>query len=201
MKNLSPIFWSGLVILCCGSAFAATNSIKDPQVIVAGDDGSFPVGSEFSFISPSGTSPVSLPNGSPCVVAGISVPLCLFQNVSGFGWGTLTFTISPRGQTGPFSCTALAYFTGCSFNEAGTQVIFFGGTGIAVGHDFVVEVIGWAAGSKFDGEGAQTQGSGTAFEGPAQGTPTSKPGNVALFLDNHVALVERRRLRIAVFFV
>ncbi len=163
MKNLSPMFWNATVLLCCSWAHASTSSIKDPQVIIAGGSGSFPVGSEFSFISPSGTSPVSLPGGSPCVVSGISVPLCLFQNASHFGWGTLTFTISPGGQTGSFSCTALAYFTGCSFNETGTRVIFFGGTGIAAGHDFVVEVIGWAAGSTFEGEGAKTQGSGTAM--------------------------------------
>lgn len=195
MKALCAIFWAATVALCSGWAHGATTPIKDPQVIIAGGDGSFPVGSSFSFISPSGTSPISLPDGSPCLVGQVSVLDCLFANASGFNWSSLTFSISPGGQKGPFSCSALAYFAGCSFNEAGTKVTFFGGNGIAAGKDFVVAVIGWSPGTTFDGEAKGQEASGTAFKATVQYTPASEPRTAAVFLNGQVALVRWERLR------
>jgi len=110
MKTLSLLLSVGIIGACCAATRGdPTRRRGDPEVIIAGGKGSFPVGSAFSIVSPSGTSPINLSGGSPCLVAGISVPDCVFQNVSDSTWSA--FAISPTGQKGPFSCSALAYFT------------------------------------------------------------------------------------------
>jgi hypothetical protein len=184
------------LVCVCWTKAGAASSIRDPQVIIGGGHGSLPVGSSFKFVSPTGTSPVSLANGSPCVVAStkknIPVPDCLFRNESGFRWDTLTFNISPTGQAGPFSCAALAFFSGCVFNEEGSKVTFFGGTGIGPGDYFVVAVIAWAPRTVFRGTGAATTAWGTGNVPRKHAPiPPSEPRTPDLLTQGNVAFVRQ----------
>ena len=183
------------VILCCACARAAGKPIRDPQVIIAGGGGSFPVGNIFQILSPSGTSPINLQGGSPCVILGLAVPDCIFQNSTSSTWTALTFSISPGRQIGPFICLALAYFSKCSFNKAGTSVTFSGGTGIGAGEDFLVEVVLWLPGTTF--AGTATESADSALRAPRRSSPElrSQQSTFALFLDGHVPLEDWRRFR------
>src|SRR2546423_939782 len=131
--------------LLCGAQMQAAEKprIKDPQVIVAGAKGSLRVGSIFSFISPSGTSPITLPNGSGCAVNLLNlVELdCIFQNGTDSTWTGLNFTIAPGDQSGLFVCLPLSYFNHCFFNKDHTQLTFYGGTGIAKDDEFLIAVL------------------------------------------------------------
>jgi hypothetical protein len=181
------LFWwlllSGTVLACCPAARSDSIPAGDPEVIMAGGTGSLPVGSIFSFVSPTGTSPITLSGGSACVAGSISVPDCVFQNASRSTWTSLIFDVSPSGQTGPFSCAALAYFANCSFNSTGTQVTFYGGS-IGARQDFLVEVLFWSPGTQFS---AQAQS-----DPPADQTP--EPPIAKLFLIGFAALLARQRL-------
>jgi len=182
MKVFSVLLLGGMFVTCCAAAHADSIPIHDPEVIMAGGSGSLPVGSAFSFTSPSGTSPISLLGGSPCLVAGIiSVPDCIFKNATKSTWTSLSFDISPGNQIGPFVCTALDYFANCSFNSSGTQVTFSGGPGIGAGDDFLVEVIAWLP--------------NTQFEGRAKDPPNAipEPATVGLLLMGFGALLVKRR--------
>jgi hypothetical protein len=196
MRRYWVVLAGTTVTLCCACAQAARKPIKDPQVIVAGGGGSFPVGDVFQIVSPSGTSPINLSGGSPCAVAGVQIPDCIFQNSTDFTWSALTFSISPGNQRGPFTCLALAYFSKCSFNKAGTSVTFSGGTGIGAGDDFLVEVILWRPGTTF--AGSATESGDSALRSPWR-VPArrSEPATIALFLDGHAARTDWRRLRTA----
>jgi hypothetical protein len=171
MKVFSVFFLSGMLVTCCAAARADSIPIGDPEVIIGGGNGSLPVNASFSFISPTGTSPISLPGGSPCLVLGIiSLPDCIVQNGTSSTWTSLSFDISPRGQIGPFVCVALDYFSNCSFNRSGTQVTFSGGSGIGAGDDFLVEVVAWLPNTQFDGRA----------QDPPKATP--EPATVGLLL-------------------
>jgi hypothetical protein len=65
MKGFSTLLLSGMVVVSCAAARADSIKGADPEVIMGGGNGSFPIGHIFSFISPSGTSPITLPGGSP----------------------------------------------------------------------------------------------------------------------------------------
>ena len=157
MRRLSVVLLGGMIVACCAATPA--DSIRrrsDPEVIIAGGKGTIPVGSVFSFISPSGTSPINLSGGSPCMVGVIAVLDCIFGNATGSTWTSLTFTITPNGQIGPLLCVTLAYFTKCSFNADGTQVTFSGGPGIPAGNDFLVEVLLWRPKTQFSGSAQES---------------------------------------------
>ncbi len=184
MRGFSTLLLSGMTVMSCAAARADSIRPHDPEVIIGGGKGSLPVGSTFSFISPSGTSPITLSGGSPCLVGGIiSVPDCIFKNATSSTWTGLRFTMSPKGQIGPFVCVALDYFSTCSFNSTGTRVTFSGGPGIGGGDDFLVEVILWLP---------DTQFSGQAQDPPPSSTP--EPATVGLLLIGFGTLVARRTL-------
>ncbi len=193
MNRSSRTLCAAILLLSAAWGYATTGSSRDPQVIIAGGHGSFPVGSLFSFVSPTGSSPITLKNGSPCVVRGIAVPDCLFRNGSGFRWSSLTFFIKPGGQTGPFTCIALAYFKNCFFNKLGTMVTFSGGEGIDPGDDFVVAVVSWLQGTAFEGV-ASRAGVPASWGLPHGPALPSEPGNAALLM-NDVVFLRQRRLR------
>jgi hypothetical protein len=197
MKSYCVLLAGATVLLGAACAQPARMPTRDPQVIIAGGGGSFPVGNLFQILSPSGTSPIKLSGGSPCVVAGVSIPDCIFQNSTSATWSALTFSISPGHQKGPFTCLALAYFSKCSFNKTGTSVTFSGGTGIAAGQDFLVEVILWPPGTTFAGSATESGDSGLRAPRRSAPTPHSQQSTVALFLDGHAALADWRRLRTA----
>jgi len=178
----------------CGAA--SPTKTKDPQVIIAGARGSFPVGSVFSILSPTGTSPISYPGGSPCVLGLIPVFDCVFTNASGFKWSSLSFAISPSGQIGPFICLPLAYFSTCSFNKQGTQVVFSGGPGLGAGSDFVLIVLLWLPRTTFSATATRGPSSRTALERSPRGFPA--PGSdsraaVTVFLEGHAAFMDWQR--------
>ena len=189
-------------LLGCACVHASKRPLKDPVVIVAGGGGSLPLGNLFQIISPSGTSPLNLLGGSACVVAGLSIPDCIFQNGTSATWTSLTFSISPANQQGPFTCLALLYFSKCSFNSDGTSVTFSGGTGIGAGHDFLFAVLLWAPQTIFSGT-AENQSDEESSDSPALRLPPSDkaqespPGQstIPLFLDGQAALADWRRLR------
>ena len=198
------VFLSVFSMLCCARAEAGMGRLNDPgkrpsdpQVIIAGGKGSLPVGPAFSFVSPSGTSPISLSGGSPCVVTGLNTILddCVFQNGTDSNWTSLSFTISPSGQIGPFTCLALAYFNGCFFNNSGTQVTFFGGTGIGSGDDFQIAVVGWLAQTAFSVT-ATVADSKKKVQADARQATSPAPGSaMALFLGGHIPADWRRVLK------
>jgi hypothetical protein len=182
MKVISVLLLSGILVVSCAAALADSIPIGDPEVIIAGGNGSLPVGNTFSFISPSGTSPISLLRGSPCLVLGtISVPDCIFKNATSSTWASLSFDISPGNQIGPFVCIALDYFANCLFNSSGTQVTFSGGPGISAGDDFLVEVVVWLPNTQFNGQA----------QDPPNAIP--EPATVGLLLMGFGALFVKRR--------
>ncbi len=186
MRAFSMLLFSGMLLMCCRVAHADRIRGGDPEVIISGGKGSFPVDSSFSFVSPSGTSPIDLPGGSPCQVGTISVPDCIFENGTGSTWTSLTFTISPTGQIGPFDCSALAYFTDCLFNSTGTEVTFSGGSGIGAGDDFLIEVIAWLPNTQFKGK--------ARLDAPRRPDATPEPATVGLLLAGLGTLLAKRRL-------
>jgi hypothetical protein len=191
MRGFSTFLLSGVIVVSCAAARADSIRPHDPEIIMGGGNGSFPVGSIFSFISPSGTSPITLSGGSPCLVGGIiSVPDCIFKNSTSSTWTGLSFTISPDGQIGPFVCITLDYFSTCSFNPAGTRVTFSGGPGIGAGDDFLVEVVTWLPDTQFNGQ-AQSHGRSQADPPPSS---IPEPATVGLLLIGFGTLLARRRL-------
>src|ERR1051326_6756227 len=196
MKSSWVILCGGTLLLGAAGAQAAKKPIKDPQVIIAGGNGSLPVGDLFSFISPTGTSPLSLPGGSACLVGLTKLLDCIFKNGSDQRWTSLTFTITPSGQLVPFTCLALAFFSGCFFSDNHTKLTFFGGTGLPAGGDFLVAVVLWLPWTKFTVQASSGDSStrvlrGQPFESRQRG---STAPDLALFLDGHVALAQCRRL-------
>jgi len=200
MKSFWVLLCGGTLLLCAVCAQAAKKPIKDPQAIIAGGTGSLPVGSLFSFVSPTGTSPLSLPGGSACLVGVTELLDCIFSNGTDERWTSLTLTITPSGQIGPFTCLALAYFSGCFFSNNHTKVTFFGGTGMPAGGDFLIAVVLWLPGTKFSVQ-ATSGGSDTWVLRSQPFEPTGRIPEIpqmALFLDGHVATAELRRLEAAV---
>lgn len=202
----SAMLWAVVLLVSCGAACAAGVNTKDPIIIIAGDDdvsransSSFPLGSVFSILSPTGTSPLSLLGGSPCEVLGIELPLCLFSNGTDFTWTTLTFSITPKPILGlVYTCLALAYFSDCNFSEDHQNVTFSGGSGLPAGGAFLFAVVLWSPNSTFAGEAAGSQaGSGTSWRSSLPGAPVSQPSTAAIFLDGHVAIRDHCRLRLA----
>jgi len=200
----SRVFLIGFVVIsCCILAQAGKkpfknpeNPLGDPQVIIAGGKGSLPVGSIFSFVSPSGTSPVSLLGGSPCVVGLLGTVLgdCVFQNGTDSNWTSLNFSISPSDQVPPFTCLALAYFSDCFFNKSGTQVTFFGGKGISPGDDFLIAVVLWLPKTLFSITATQAGSSSRIGPAPYRPAVPSSGSSMALFLSGHLPVNWRRAL-------
>jgi hypothetical protein len=198
MRRCWVVFCGGTLLVCAVCAQAAKKPIKDPQVIIAGGTGSLPVGSLFSFISPSGTSPITLLNGSPCLVGLTQLLDCIFKNGTDSRWSSLTLTITPGGQTGPFTCLALAYFSGCFFNSDGTQLTFFGGRGLPAGGDFLIAVLLWQPGTTFSIQATLAGSDGPVLKRKSTYDPLppkSEPPSVTLFLKGHVAWDQWRRLQ------
>jgi hypothetical protein len=207
-RAASVTLWAATVLFCCTGAGAATRPAKDPEVIIAGGGDSamggggssaFPLGSVFSILSPSGTSPINLHNGTPCEVAGIQIPLCLFSNATDFTWTTLTLSITPVHQMGPFTCLPLLYFAHCAFSDNNTKVTFSGGTGIPVGDVFLFSVILWLPNTTFSGDATGAEASSGTVRRPLlprAPAPRSEPSTAELFLDGHVALRDHCRLRV-----
>jgi hypothetical protein len=211
MRNFRVLISGFAVLMCCAWAQAAKKPpLKDPQVIVAGAKGSLPVGSVFSFVSPTGTSPITLQNGSACDVTSLNIleDDCIFQNVTGSTWTSLNFAIAPKGQSGIFTCTPLAFFTNCFFNRDHTQLTFYGGPGIAANDEFLISVLLWLPGTSFSltatlasGEmlhlpfgprPAETRYASLRMRSYRPNRSPSKSSNLALFLNGHVAADWRR---------
>jgi hypothetical protein len=197
--------WAVTLLVCCAGARAAGANGGDPVIIIAGGDNvasssaSFPLGSVFSILSPTGTSPLRLPGGSPCEVAGIEVPLCLFSNGTDFTWTTLTFSITPSLPLPPFTCLYLAYFSSCQFSDQHKKVTFSGGMGIAAGDVFLFAVVGWLPNTTFSGNATGAEASsGTSWRPllPRAPAPRPQPSTAELFLGGQVALRDHCRLRV-----
>jgi hypothetical protein len=200
----SATFGAVAALLCCMAGRAAAVNAKDPIIIIAGDDdvtGGYPLGSSFSILSPTGSSPLHLLGGSPCVVLGIELPLCLFSNGTDFTWTTLSFSIAPGHQTGPFTCLALAYFSQCRFSDENRKVAFVGGKGIAAGDVFLFAVVSWLPNTTFSGEatGSESISGGASWRPslPRAPAPRSQPSQAELFRDGHIASRDRSGLRVA----
>jgi hypothetical protein len=112
------------------------------------------IGLSFSFITPTGNSPLTKTSKtSPCVIGGLDDTTCDFLNLSGETWKALEFTASPGGDLS--SCEPSYGFTTCDIIKQGgpgspTVFLLYGGKGIAndKGFDFVAQ--GWAADTTFD---------------------------------------------------
>lgn len=203
-RSASVAFWVVTLLLCCAWAQAAGTNAKDPIIIIAGggdvassSDG-FPLGSVFSILSPTGTSPLSLLGGSACNVLGIELPLCLFSNGTDFTWTSVTFSVTPGLQPPGLICLALGYFSQCKFTDNNHQVVFSGGSGLPSGDIFLFAVVGWDLNTTFAGQAAGSESSsGTVWRPLLPGTaaPHSEPSTAELFLNGHVALRDRSRLR------
>lgn len=197
MKRVCVVLVGTMIIFRCACAQAAREPGHDPQVIIAGGGGSFPVGNIFQILSPSGTSPLNLLGGSACVILGIQIPDCIFQNGTTSTWSSLTFSISPGHQIGPFVCLALAYFSKCSFNKMGTSVTFSDGQGIAPGEDFLVVVLLWLPETTFAGTATESDDSAARVPIRRAQPRYSERSTLTLFLNCQPALMEGRRLRTA----
>src|SRR5437016_5217690 len=198
MRRSWVVFCGGMLLACAACAQAAKKPINDPQVIIAGGTGSLPVRSLFSFISPTGTSPITLLDGSPCLVGLTQLLDCIFKNGTDSNWSSLTLTMSPGGQRGPFTCLALAYFSGCFFNSDGTQLTFFGGRGLRAGADFLIVVLLWQPGTTFTVKATLGGSNGPVLRRKSTYDPLlpkSEPPSLTLFLNGHVARAQWRRLQ------
>jgi hypothetical protein len=206
LRFASALLWgAALLTLCTGQRATGQPGQKvqsDPEVIIAGDGdltGAFPLGSSFSILSPTGTSPLHLLGGSPCEVLGIELPLCLFSNGTDFTWSTLTFSISPAVQPLGFTCLALAYFSRCQFSDHNQKVTFSGGSGLAAGDVFLFAVVGWAPNTTFAGKAFAPESSSRILERPLlPRTPARGPqsSSAEIFRDGQIALANHYRLRL-----
>src|SRR5437867_387445 len=110
------------ILLLAG--YASASSILppgDPELEVrdaaeSGGNGQEPIsvmGFHFSFITPSGTSPLTIdtPNGTPCL-AGMLDFNCNFINESGVTWMNLLVVVTPT--PGLTFCQAQVGFAGCN---------------------------------------------------------------------------------------
>jgi hypothetical protein len=195
------------VLFSCTIVRALSANHKDPIIVIAGDDdvsrasdSSFPLGSVFSILSPTGTSPLDLLGGSPCVILGIELPLCLFSNGTDFTWTTLTFSITPSPQSPPFTCLALAYFSNCSFSDENATVTFSGGSGLPMRAVFLFAVVGWDANTTFAGNASGSDPySGTLTRPllPEAPAPRSYPSSREIFLNGQTILRDHDELRVA----
>jgi len=201
----SATFSAIAVLLFCTQVRASSAGARDPIIIIAGDDdvmrassSSFPLGGTFSILSPTGTSPLSLLGGSPCVVLGIELPLCLFSNGTDFTWTSLTFTIAPSPQLPPFTCLALAYFSRCRFSSRNKQVTFSGGSGLPAGGVFVFTVVGWDPNTTFAGKATGAGNDGATLRrllSPRVPARRSQPSTAEAILDGQVPLRDHWTLR------
>lgn len=169
------------VLVLVGMSFA--NSLNDPKIIVGGG-GNIPTpdtitvqGNQFSFISPSGTSPAT----SPCIVGEQQDLDCTFINGNNYTWTSLTFFIDP--VQGNLSCDGGFFFGGCSVNNQLGIITFvqcfqdFCGSGIGPGNEFQMIVEGFEQ--------------NTGFTGNANSVP--EPGSFVLMLTGVAAFLRRRR--------
>jgi hypothetical protein len=191
MKSPSRVFWVPAIILACAFCASGDTLPADPQAGVhkpshiggGGPDASHIGTMTFTFLSPSGSSPLS----SPCliVVAPSDVVVdtpCDFVNSSGLDWTRLTISVSP-GEP-PVSCShTLFEFTNCSPIEQGgpttpSVITFFGGT-IDENEAFRIPVNGWQPNTEF-----------------VVTASTPEPGTFALLLTSFVPLLLRWKLRL-----
>ena len=103
-------------LVVCSASLAFADSVTDPRIIIVGGGGSTQVsGNTFSgdFL--------------------FDNQQLDYQNVSGQTFLSLILTLTPDGDTGPFSCLAETYFSSCSVD--GDVVSFFGGPGIPPGEN------------------------------------------------------------------
>ena len=131
--------WVLAVLLMASSAFG--NSVFN---ITGFNQQSFGItGTSFTFSTTTGT--------ANCDVGGILDSTCQFSNLSGKTWTSLSISISGNSMQGPFSCAAKGPFDDCSINANGTQVTFFGGTGIGATtmRNFQLSLQNWSPGTQF----------------------------------------------------
>jgi hypothetical protein len=142
----------------------------------------------FTVESPSGTSPVTLPGGSPCILIQgpfmTTSPNCYFQNdmtTNGVGDTITSLTFDAFGVNP--SSVECGFLTGSPFSSCtveaisgGTAVDFTGGS-IVYGQDFTLAFVGFPKDFSFG----------------SSATVTPEPGTLVLLLAGVGALVMRRR--------
>lgn len=149
---MKSIRWAIPVLVLFMMSAVAVGDPVDPSIIIRGGGGSFGLtGSTFTIGTVNGTSPAE----SPCFVGDTQVADCVFQNATGSGWSTLVFVVNfSSPPVGIFACGfEFDIFSSCSVDVTATSATytFSGGTGIRAGQEFVFDVLGWAAGTTFDG--------------------------------------------------
>jgi hypothetical protein len=189
MKSLRIAVLS-LVVLLWVVPVQGSTIPPDPSIKQGGFDPSSPtpiVLSDFTIVSPSGTSPAT----SPCEVMEGSLtftsPSCLFQDVinpSGTGQNItkLVFDVGVSGVT----CALVnnidfAHCTAVPFDDGGTMVTFSGGKGIPYQGQFTLNFFGFPK--------------DTDFGGTSTTSPIPEPNTLTLFLAGVGALLIGRRLR------
>jgi len=183
MKSLRVALLGLGILFVTTPAWAGQLPGTDPRIIIGPGSGSLPIGSTFIFDSPTGSSPVTLPDGSPCIVNNIPEPDCVFQNSTSVTFSSLTFdinTVLPPGSELGCSVIIGGPFTNCSFgpDSDGYFFTFTGGPGVAPEGDFAVSVEGWNPNSNF----------GVGANGITPPTPTPESGTMVLFLTGGGAL-------------
>ncbi len=174
--------FAACVLVLAGLSFA--DSMGDPKIVIGGNGGqpflnTVTVGNNFSFLSPSGTSPGT----SPCIVEGeIQDNDCSFINGTSSTWSSLVFKITP--VQGNLSCDGGTFFLQCSVNDQ-LGIITFDmcnsdgcGTGIGPGAFFTTSVEGFLQDSNFDVTATSL---------------TPEPATVVLMLTGAGAFFRRRR--------
>jgi hypothetical protein len=175
--------FAACVLVLAGLSFA--DSMGDPKIVIGGNGGqpflnTVTVGNNFSFLSPSGTSPGT----SPCEVFGeIQDNDCSFINGTNLTFTSLLFKITPT--QGNLSCDGGTFFLQCSVNDQLGTITFSQcntdgcGTGIGPGVFFTTSVEGFLAGSNFDVT--------------ASSVSTPEPATLVLVLTGAAEFFRRRR--------
>jgi hypothetical protein len=133
--------WVLLLLLTASSAFG--NSVSSLNITGFNQQSFGITGTSFTFSTTTGT--------ANCDIGGTLDSTCQFSNLSGQTWTSLTIAISGNSTQGPFTCAAKGPFDNCSVNASGTQVTFFGGSGIGGSsmRNFQLSLIGWSPGTQF----------------------------------------------------
>ena len=207
MKSLRIAVFGLFVVMCAAPAHGDSIKPGDPTIKQGGGDPASPtpiISPAFYILSPTGTSPKSLPGGSACelfqsiggvvVMTGTS-PTCLFENVinpSGVGQNITSLVFDVLNPGGMVTCKLIntINFKTCTtgpFDDGGAMVTFSNGS-IPFQTDFSLQ---------FTGFPENTQAGCSPISTCPPNTTTSsvpEPGTVVLFFGGIGALLIGRRL-------